>query len=143
MSVHVLYPSLGVSSYQEKTNGHLFLVIRTAVVPGMYLNTTNNNNISSRGGINRYTQQHDHHQQQQQQQRRTEHNSPPPPASSVKDTVRTSIGLAHNSQSLGHLKIIPLPGQVSWSPVAKSTLPPKFSLHHIVGRCSGYSGIEH
>ena len=37
--------------------------------------------------------------QQQQQLRNTEHNSPPPPVPSEKDTARTSIGLAHNSQS--------------------------------------------
>ena len=43
--------------------------------------------------------------------------------------VQTSIGLAQNSQSSGHFNIIPLPGQVSRSEVAKSTLSPKFCLH--------------
>ena len=43
--------------------------------------------------------------------------------------MQISIGLAQNSQSLGHFKIIPLPGQVSCSQVANSTLPPTFCLH--------------
>ena len=48
MAARVLYPCLGVSSYQEKKNGHFFLVyaltavvcktkLEITVVPGMYL----------------------------------------------------------------------------------------------------------